>query len=146
MAKASVLIIDDNEGDRFLLERYLERTGLDLCVFQVADGQEALDFLSDQEAKCSSDRTPSPLIAFLDVNMPIVNGWEFLERFFCIKNDNDVVLRVIMTFGIVETEENLKKLTEYDFVEGFILKKEINEVALASQIGGVLDSYYTTNF
>ena len=68
----TALLIDDEKIDQMMYRRVIERTGLvdELLSFQYAE--EALDHLK------ASDRTPVDVI-FLDINMPRMNGFEFLE-------------------------------------------------------------------
>ncbi|NND40044.1 MAG: response regulator [Pseudomonadales bacterium] len=58
-----VLIVEDNELNRDMLTRRLERK--DFTVFSVGDGQQALDFISDQP----------PDIVLLDMDLPVLDGW-----------------------------------------------------------------------
>lgn len=68
-----VMLIDDEEADNFLHKKIILRSKLveDVCVFEKA--QDALQFLS------ANDELPD--LIFLDINMPDLDGWEFLERY-----------------------------------------------------------------
>ncbi|MCQ8888543.1 hypothetical protein NQT72_03255 [Pseudoalteromonas carrageenovora] len=48
--KPPVLIIDDDEVDRYILKRLIKEAQLELRIFEKTDGQEALDFLEDYDA------------------------------------------------------------------------------------------------
>lgn len=59
----TVLIVEDNELNRDMLTRRLERKGY--RVFSVGDGQQALAFIADQP----------PDIVLLDMDLPVLDGW-----------------------------------------------------------------------
>ena len=61
------LVVEDDEANRLLLTRYLTQEGF--SVDTASDGAEALSKVDEQE--------PDAII--LDVMMPVMNGWEFLE-------------------------------------------------------------------
>jgi CheY-like chemotaxis protein len=69
----SVLIVDDNAGDRHLLELAIEESGWPIRVSTAADGQEAMQIL---EARAVENRLPDLML--IDLNMPRVNGWDLL--------------------------------------------------------------------
>lgn len=77
----SVLVVDDNPGDRYVIEYMLRKTGRFHQVYFAADGREALDLFERYEASRSDrpDRFP-PVLLLLDINMPRLGGFEFLEH------------------------------------------------------------------
>ncbi len=73
----SVMLVDDNEIDNIINEKIIEANSFaeQILVFQT--GQEALEYLeSNQE---NAEKLPE--IVFLDINMPIMDGFQFLEDF-----------------------------------------------------------------
>lgn len=65
----SILVVEDDQDIRDTLGQMLELEGYE--VTSAANGQEALAAL---------ERIPSPCLILLDLMMPVMNGWEFLER------------------------------------------------------------------
>lgn len=78
----SVLIVDDNRLDRMLATRVFERSGRFSHVSAVNDGAEALALYEDydRQRREHPDRFP-PLLVLLDINMPVMDGFTFLERY-----------------------------------------------------------------
>ena len=69
-----VLLIDDSRADNFLHKTIIKKAEICHHIDIVLGGQEALDYLGTK----MEDDYPSPDIIFLDINMPGMNGWEFL--------------------------------------------------------------------
>lgn len=71
----SILLVDDDETTNFLNKFFVKQLDPELEVQIAGNGQEALDYLNGLAAD-----HPGGMIV-LDTNMPVVNGWEFLESF-----------------------------------------------------------------
>ena len=68
MAKAKVLLVEDNELNRDMLSRRLKRKGYDVVV--AVDGQEGLDKV----------RSEAPDLVLMDMSLPVLDGWEATRR------------------------------------------------------------------
>ena len=68
----TVLLVDDDEAVNFINERVLRKTGVADRIVAVTGGQEALDYIVGEQV---------PDLILLDINMPGMSGWEFLEKF-----------------------------------------------------------------
>lgn len=76
--KPTLLLVEDNEEDAFLLRRALRRENFECTLHVAEDGQEAIEYL-DAAGKYS-DRTkyPFPHLVLLDLKLPYVHGFEVL--------------------------------------------------------------------
>ena len=77
MREATILLVDDDEATRLTLRRWLTHLQLRGQVLEAADGQEALLLL---DGYCQATTPPGPLLVLLDLQMPVMDGLEFLEH------------------------------------------------------------------
>jgi CheY-like chemotaxis protein len=77
-----ILVIDDDEPTNFFSRIILEEANCCNHIKTVQSGQEALDYLAQSENPGADPNLyPSPDLVFLDINMPAMNGWEFLDEY-----------------------------------------------------------------
>ena len=77
--EVSILIVEDDAGHARLIEKNMKRAKISNRITRVENGQEALDFLHSAGAFEGIER-PSPLLVLLDLNMPVLDGYQVLER------------------------------------------------------------------
>ncbi|MRI01444.1 response regulator [Kriegella sp. EG-1] len=110
-------IIDDDDIFIYGTKRIIQE--VDFCeeILVFNNGQEALaEFINLTE---SGKELPS--IIFLDLNMPIMNGWEFLEEFTKIENNNkDKVIVYIISSSV--DPRDLERVGNYEIIHNYILK------------------------
>ena len=82
MSKIDILIIDDSPAFNHLTKLTIERAGLQCNITEMSNGQRALSYLDETE-KC-------PDVILLDINMPVMDGFEFLEEYLKIRKCNDL--------------------------------------------------------
>jgi len=138
MSKISVLIVDDNEVDRYLLKRQLKETKLDVAVFEKENGKEALDFFNvyDENRENHPGLFP-PLVVFLDINMPLVNGFEFLSKYGPLRSKHNIEAGFIMMFSSSESPLDRKKALEFDYVKGYLTKGKFSSEELKELISSL---------
>lgn len=72
-----VMLVDDNDTDNFISKRIIEITKFAKQVIVKNSGKSALDYLKEHQ----NDEEKLPYLIFLDINMPIVDGFVFLYEF-----------------------------------------------------------------
>lgn len=84
-----ILLIDDNEVDNFIHERAIRKLNCCEAIFSFQLAEDAISFLEDA-AEISKQ------LIFIDINMPKINGWDFLETLTAIfskdKSDTTIIL------------------------------------------------------
>jgi CheY-like chemotaxis protein len=113
----SILLIDDDEPTNFLNRRLLEGMHCADKVQVIQKAPEALEYLKRITEK-ESEEIPFPDIIFLDINMPAMDGWEFLEAFREIINKRKKKVRLVMLTTSINPEDE-QKAKESEFVTAF---------------------------
>lgn len=108
-----ILLIDDDEPTNFLNEIIIESADCTKQIKSVQTGEEALIYLANTDR---NETISYPDLIFLDINMPAMNGWEFLERYRALKKEFKEETKIVM-------------LTTSLFPEDAALAKEISEVS-----------------
>lgn len=107
-----ILLVDDDPINNLINKRLLGKVELGEIIEEYLDGESALDridALSDTESS----------LILLDINMPVINGWEFLDKYntrFSERNDTIIILSSSIDFL------DRVKAKEYPIVSGFFEK------------------------
>jgi len=72
----TLLLVEDSEDDAFFFKRTLKKSGVTCELHHVINGAEAIEFLQNA---ASGEPEKLPYAIFLDLKMPVLNGFEFLE-------------------------------------------------------------------
>ena len=75
----TILLVEDDPGHVRLIEKNLRRSNAMNGIVTASDGQQALDYLFSESQYAGSQRA-SPLLVLLDLNMPVLDGYEVLKR------------------------------------------------------------------
>ena len=111
-----VCIIDDEWISRFLIQKLIQKTVTDPEIINFANGREAFEFIKLHQ----TDRLSLPELILLDINMPVANGWEFLDMMQAlhIKNYNPLIYMVSSSIDPAD----LARAKTYPEVQGFLAK------------------------
>lgn len=120
--RATILVVDDNEMNREVLARRLERQGH--IIVSAEDGERALQEIEKQ---------PFDLI-LLDIMMPKMNGYEVLEHLKANPNQRDVPVIVISALGELESVVKCIELGAEDY-----LFKPFNPILLKARLNSTLE-------
>jgi len=113
----TVMLVDDNDTDNFISKRIIEITKFSDNVIVKNSGKSALDYLI--ENKESPEAIPD--IIFLDINMPIVDGFVFLYEYEKFSNSVKDKCRVII-LSSSDNKRDIDKIVNNDFVIKFVTK------------------------
>jgi CheY-like chemotaxis protein len=131
----SVLLIDDDEINNFISIKLIKKALLNTEIVACLNGKFAIDQLADIQKK---DPSKMPDYILLDINMPIMNGWEFLEEFKRRNIDPQGKSKIYIISSSVFSND-INKAKSYPLVKDFISKplnvekiKELFEVRAQS--------------
>lgn len=118
----NIFIIDDDTTFVFLTKKIIKSTGIDINLSEFNDGQEAFEFLREN----ADNDEILPDIIFLDLSMPIMDGWEFLEvyAFIAPKIKKDIRLYI---FSSSISPHDIERAKEFNMVTNFIIKPLVKE-------------------
>ena len=77
--EVTILLVEDDPGHARLIEKNLRRSNVANDIIVASDGQQALDYLLGQGAYAGGERA-SPLLVLLDLNLPVLDGYQVLKR------------------------------------------------------------------
>jgi CheY-like chemotaxis protein len=129
-SKRPILLVEDDQIDIMTVKRALKKLNVTNPVASVVNGEEALLFLKNPESA-------KPAIILLDLNMPRMNGIEFLK---IVKNDNNFC-RIPVVVLTTSQEEHDKHWCFNLGVAGYMLKPVDYEEFI--EIIRVIDLYWT---
>jgi CheY-like chemotaxis protein len=109
-------IVDDNKFDRLICERIISRISADLAITEFRSGKEILDYL------LSDSFVTSNILILLDINMPEMNGYDFLNEM--IKPENsEIALKITVAIITSSTrKEDYDQTIQYPMVKGYLQK------------------------
>jgi CheY-like chemotaxis protein len=108
----SILLVEDNEIDVMGVQRAFRQSSFENSLVVAGNGCEALELLRDD------GKVPRPYLVLLDLNMPRMNGIEFLQE---IRRDHDLRKSVVFVLTTSNAPEDRSKAYEQN-VAGYIVK------------------------
>jgi CheY-like chemotaxis protein len=131
-----VLIVDDDNASSYLTRIVLEEMDITDRVYTVETGEEALDFVKKNAVPTNppggDNADEYPNLIFLDINMPVMDGFEFLDHFETLHSSNLTNFHVVLlTTSINERDvEKAKKYNILSYMEKPITEEKINVIIL----------------
>jgi CheY-like chemotaxis protein len=112
----SILLIDDDQINNFINKRIIKKLNIAEEINIALNGEEALSYIQ----KYCGSTGHCPELIFLDINMPVMNGFEFLNEFKNLELENKRNVKII----VLTTSANpgdMQKLKEHS-IKGFVNK------------------------
>ena len=128
-----ILLVDDDQITNFLNENLLRESNITEDIQIANDGQEALDYVKKYCLENNiSDQLCCDLI-LLDLNMPVMDGFEFLEKFNELKLKENISIILLTTSS---NERDLERAKNFN-ITGYI-NKPLTETKILNAITGKL--------
>ena len=119
----SVLIVDDNPHDVRLTRKMLEKSGRYEHIFEATDGTEALALFEEHEATRARYRDAfPPLLILLDINMPLMDGFEFLKAYNSLAPEAREPSSIIVMLTSSSHARDQARALDHPAVKGYVIK------------------------
>jgi len=115
-----ILLVDDDTEDNEFHKMVIEEMNITERIEIALNGLEALNFLKEENQT-------APDIIFLDVNMPKMNGWEFLEEYHKLTREQKAKVVIIMLTTSQNPADN-KRAEQFPDIAGFNSKPLTEEM------------------
>jgi len=138
---SKVLCVDDDSISLTISQLLLKRTGFAGEVVTAIDGSDALEYF---EKLFASDPDPiqhAPGLILLDINMPVMNGWEFLQAYVPLYADKLPRTRIVILSSTIDPED-FALAKQYPVVVQFISKPLSVENLEELKLNEVMKDYF----
>jgi CheY-like chemotaxis protein len=116
-----LMCIDDDPITLMLLKKIINKAAFSKEIITAQNGEEALELFKSLNDIAITDTTVNlPQLVFLDLNMPVMGGWEFLDCFNTTEYAHNEIKVVILSSSI--DPEDVKKSKTYPIVIDFLPK------------------------
>lgn len=111
----NIYLVDDDKMQNFLMGKFLEKTGLVAHTHTYLDGKAAYEALREM-----TENDPAfPQVIFLDLNMPVWDGWVFLDEFQKLPHANAITVYILTSST---NQQDFEKAVTYGLGEQFFVK------------------------
>lgn len=124
-----ILLVDDNDADNFYHQMIIEDVGCTKTILAMENPSDALEYIKSTD---ESVENVIPNIIFLDINMPGMNGWEFLDEYEKLDPALKSNVMVIMLSTSQNPDDKIKAKTAHDILE--FVNKPLTEETLKKLI------------
>ena len=133
MKKKCIMLIDDNVHDNYFSEKVIKQDDPDCIIIKKESAEDALHYIASEE-------TPKPDIIFLDIYMPIMDGWDFLDK-YCELNEAIRSKTMILMLATSGDPAHIEKANTWDCISDYITKpltkerlQDISDIYLKHQM------------
>ncbi|MFV9483394.1 response regulator [Christiangramia sp. OXR-203] len=113
-------IIDDDKIYVNLVKKIIEIKKLSENLLIYKNGKEALDYFKKTMSSVTHEDL-LPDIIFLDLNMPVMDGWEFLNEFLKIKNNLNKKITLYVVSSSIDPRD-LERVKSFNMVTDYLIK------------------------
>ena len=112
-----ICIIDDDDIYQFTMKKTLELNKMARKLLVFSDGEEAIEFMHDN----LGNKSELPDVIFLDINMPIMDGFQFMEEYAKLK---PIVVKKIIIYMVTSSvdEADITRANKIGEISDYIIK------------------------
>ncbi|WP_291119717.1 response regulator [Flavobacterium sp. UBA6135] len=117
----TVLCVDDDPITLMLCKKVIVKANFGKEIIFAQNGQEALDLFEKLKEDNLKGTTQVPQLVFLDLNMPVMNGWDFIEKFSLDSNSAFKNTKIIILSSTIDPAD-FNRAKQYNIVSHFLSK------------------------
>lgn len=117
MSLKKLILIEDDDVIVYLTQKLIKESKTIELLNVLKNGRKALDYFIEN----AKNEDLLPDFIFLDLSMPILDGWQFLEEFARIKDSMAKNIQIYITTSSISPKD-LSKAESYDFISDFVIK------------------------
>ena len=120
------MLIDDDEIFTYIIKKIIEESEISEQITIFNNGRDAINYLTE----VADEETLLPKVIFLDLNMPLLDGWGFLDEYIRLKPKMCKKINLYVITSSVSTYDH-EKSKEYSDITDFIVKPLAKEKFIA---------------
>ncbi|MFV8379191.1 response regulator [Flavobacterium sp. LB3R33] len=130
MTKKAIWVIDDDPIYQIIINKIIQRSEMFSTITSFKNGKEAIDALHETVNTTADNIEILPDLILLDINMPVMDGWEFMEKMGLLKSKFSKNITVYIVSSSIAAEDKNKSKT-YSDILGYLSKPvTINDLEL----------------
>jgi len=123
-----IFCVDDDPITLMLCKKVIERVEFAKEIVTAQNGEEAIQYFADLAANNSTDSESYPRLTLLDLNMPIMNGWEFLDIYLERGYQNLFKEAQFIVLSSTIDPDDMNQTKKYPIVVDFLSKPITKEM------------------
>lgn len=120
-SSVAIMLVEDDEVDAMNVQRAFKKVNIGNVLYHAQDGMEALAMLRGEDGY--EKMQPMPTIILLDINMPRMNGHEFLRE---LRQDKELKHTCVVVLSTSNEESDLREAYAQN-VAGYVVKPVVPE-------------------
>ncbi|SHM69804.1 Response regulator receiver domain-containing protein [Chitinophaga jiangningensis] len=118
-----IFIVDDDPIHQQIAKIMIERQGISSNIRVFSDAQEVLDYFRENTNVAAA----LPDLILLDLNMPVMDGWEFLDEYATFQAELPKSIKIFVLTSSID-EKDKERVRSYAFVSGYLTKPLSKEI------------------